>query len=439
MTSAAAPASPATRGQVIAWGFWDWGNAAFNAVILTFVFSVYLTSAVGDGAPSASAALGWSIGVAGIALAVVAPVLAARADAAGRRKRATGVWTVATVVVMAAMVAVRDDSQYLALGLILLALGSVFSELAAVSYNAMLCQVSTPATMGRISGFGWAMGYLGGIVLLLGLYLGFIRDNDDGTAGLLAISTADGWNIRLVALIAAGWFLVSAIPMFVAVPEIPPDPNRPARIGVVASYRKLFSDVREIYRRDPHALWFLLSSALYRDGLAGIFTFASVLAVGVYGIDAADVLIFGVAANVVSAAGAFAGGAIEDRVGAKPVIVASLIGLIAVGVILLFVSGPTMFWIFGLFLSLFVGPAQSSSRTFLARIAPAGREGQFFGLYATTGRAASFLAPTLFGLFVTLFEATRAGIVGIVAVLVVGLAVFLPVRAPGRAPITLPN
>lgn len=417
---------------MIAWGFWDWGSAAFNTVILTFVFSVYLTNAVGDGAPGASAALGWAIGIAGIALAVVAPVIAARADAAGRRKRATGIWTAATIVAMAAMVAVRDDSQFLALGLILLALGSVFCELAAVSYNAMLCQVSTPATMGRVSGFGWAMGYLGGIVLLLGLYLGFIRDNDDGTAGLLAISTADGWNIRLVALIAAAWFLVSALPMFLVVPEIPPDPNRPERIGIVASYRKLVADVRDIYRRDPHALWFLLSSALYRDGLAGVFTFGTVLAVGVYGIDPADVLIFGVVANVVSAAGAFAGGAVEDRVGAKPVIVGSLAGLIATGVILLFVSGPSMFWIFGLFLSLFVGPAQSSSRTFLARIAPTGQEGQFFGLYATTGRAASFLAPTLFALFVTLFDAERAGIAGIVLVLAVGLAAFLPVRAPRR-------
>jgi UMF1 family MFS transporter len=434
MTAAAPPATPATRGQVIAWAFWDWGSAAFNTVILTFVFSVYLVKGVGDDQPSASAALGYAVGIAGFALAVVAPVIAARADAAGRRKRATAIWTAVTIVVMAIMVAVRDDTTYLAFGLILLALGTVFWELASVSYNAMLCQVSTPATMGRISGFGWSMGYVGGIVLLAGLYVGMISDNDDGTAGLLRIATADGWNYRVVALVAAAWYLVSAIPLFVAVPEIPPDPDRPARIGVLASYRKLVGDVREVYRSDPHALWFLLSSAIYRDGLAGVFTFGVILAVAVYGIPQDDVLIFGVVANVVSAAGALIGGWLEDRIGPKPVIVGSLVGLIVTGTILMFVYGPSAFWVLGLFLCAFVGPAQSSSRTFLARMAPPGREGQFFGLYATTGRAASFLAPTLFALFVTLFDTPRAGIVGIVLVLALGLGTFAAVRSPVRRP-----
>ena len=143
---------------------------------------------------------------------------------------------------------------------------------------------------------------------------------------------------------------------------MPADPDRPPRLGVVGSYRKLVTDLRAIYRRSPHTVWFLLSSALYRDGLAAVFTFGAVLAVAVYGIDAGDVLIFGVVANVVSAAGALTGGRIEDRIGPKPVIIGSLIGMLVAGVVLLFVSGPLMFWIFGLFLTLFVGPAQSSSR-----------------------------------------------------------------------------
>ena len=217
-------AAPATRGQVLAWGLWDWGSAAYNTVILTFVFSVYLTDSVGDDLPggvSANSWLAWSIGLAGLVLALLAPVLGARADAAGRRRRSVGVWTAATVVTMAGLVAVRDDHRYLALGLALLGLGSIFFELASVSYNAVLRQVSTPATMGRVSGFGWAMGYFGGIVLLLGVYVGFIA-GDGPLRGLLAIPTADGWNIRLVALVAAVWFAVFAVPMLVAVPETPP-------------------------------------------------------------------------------------------------------------------------------------------------------------------------------------------------------------------------
>ncbi len=417
---------PATRGQVVAWGLWDWGSAAYNAVILTFVFSVYLTTAVGDQRPEASAWLGYSIGAAGLLIALMAPVIGQRADSAGRRKLATGFWTALTIVTMALLFLVRDDYSYLWLGLLLLALGSVFFELASVSYNAMLCQVSTPATIGRISGFGWSMGYFGGIVLLLVVYYGFIS----GEGGLAGVSTADGFNFRLVALVAAAWFFVFAVPMFVRVPEVAPPDSRAARLGIAGSYRTLFADLRELYRASPHTVYFLGASAIFRDGLAAIFTFGAVLAVSVYGIGAGDVLLFGVAANVVAALGALTGGRLEDRVGPKAVIVVSLIGMIAAGVSLLVVSGPMMFWIFGLLLTLFVGPAQSSSRTYLARLAPPGREGQLFGLYATTGRAVSFLAPTLFAVFTSLFASERAGIVGILLVLAAGLALLVPVRPP---------
>jgi MFS transporter, UMF1 family len=415
----------------VAWALWDWGSAAFHAVILTFVFSVYLTDAVGDARPEASAYLGYAMGAAGLFIALLAPVIGQRADATGRRKLATGVWTGCTIAATAALFAVRDDPGYLWLGLLLLAIGSVVAELAQVSYNAMLSQVAKPATMGRVSGFGWAMGYVGGIVLLLIVYYGFVA-GDGPTAGLFGVSRDDGFNIRLIALVAAAWFLVFALPLFLRVPELPPS-RRSGRLGIVGSYRALVADLVALYREDRHAVYFLAASALYRDGLAAIFTVGSVLAVGVYGIGVGDVLLFGVAANVVAAVGAVAGGRLEDRVGPKPVIMVSLLGMIAAATVLLFVSGPLMFWVFGLALVLFVGPAQSSSRTFLARLAPAGREGEFFGLYATTGRAVSFLAPSLFGLFVTLFAEQRAGIAGILLVLVAGLLALWPVRPPAVA------
>lgn len=427
--STAAPAPTITRDRVVAWALWDWGSAAYNAVILTFVFSVYLTGAVGDDLPgpiSVNSWLGWSTGAAGLLIAVLAPVIARRADAAGRRKRAVTVWTAVTIATMAGLFFVEDDYSFLALGLVLLGLGSIFFELASVSYNAMLVQVSTPGTVGRVSGFGWAMGYVGGIVLLLAVYVGTIT----GDGGLLGLSTDNGFNIRVVALVAAGWFLVFAIPLLLRVPEVPPSKDRVAALGVLDSYRALFADLRSLYRSHPHTLYFLGASALFRDGLAAVFSFGAVLAVTVYGIAADDVLIFGVAANVVAAAGALAAGFLDDRIGPKAVIVGSLVGMLVAGTVLLVVSGPTMFWIFGLALCLFVGPAQSASRTFLVRLSPPGREGELFGLYATTGRAVSFLAPTLFGLSTFVFAADRAGIVGILVVLAAGLLALLPVRRP---------
>lgn len=431
------------RGRVLAWGLWDWGSSAFNAVLGTFVFAVYLTGTVGDDLPgevSANSWLGYGLGASGLLVAVLAPVIGQRADESGRRRRSVAVWTALVVACSAAMFLVRDDHRWFALGLALLALGSVFLEFATVSYNALLVAVSTPATVGRVSGFGWAMGYLGGIVALLGVYLGLIVDG----GGLAGVPTADGFNIRLVALLAAAWFAVFAVPLLLWVPEPPPEPTpgpRPGagRRGLGATYRVVLTDLRALYRRAPHTVYFLVASALFRDGVNAIFAFGGVLAVTVYGVDAADVLVFGVAANVTAAAGALAAGRLDDTIGPKAVIVGSLAGMLAAGAALLVASGPTAFWVLGLFLTLFVGPAQSSSRTFLARLAPAGHEGQLFGLYATTGRAVSFLAPTLVAVCTQVFASDRAGIAGILLVLGVGLLAVWPVRPPATAPRPTPS
>lgn len=435
MSSAAVDPSsviaPAGRGQVVAWGLWDWGSAAFNAVILTFVFSVYLTDSVGDDLPgsmSASTWFAWSLGIAGFLVAVLAPVTGQRADAGGHRKRSLGIWTLLCVLATAMLFFVRNEYQYLWLGLALIGIASVFAEFATVSYYAMLRQVSTPRNIGRVSGFGWSMGYFGGIVLLLVCYTGFISGDGD-TRGFLGVTTDGGLNIRIIALFAAAWFAIFAIPVLFKVPEVPANPGR-ERVGFFASYRLLIRDLRELYRVDRNAVFFLGASALFRDGLAAIFSFGAILAHTVYGISTADVLLFGVAANVVSAIGAIVAGRFDDRVGPRTVIMTSLIGMLTAGTILLFVSGPMMFWIFGLLLTLFVGPAQSSSRTYLARMSPVGREGQMFGLYATTGRAVSFLAPVLFGVFAATFGADRAGIVGILLVLLAGLLAMVKVRPP---------
>ncbi|MFC9790229.1 MFS transporter [Rhodococcus sp. NPDC127528] len=434
-----------TRRQVFAWGLWDWGSAAFNAVIVTFVFSVYLTDGVGadlPGSVSASSWLGWSLGAAGLCIALLAPVTGQRSDATGHRRRSLALLTAAVVTCMLLMFLVQDRYQYLWLGLVLLGVGSVIFELAQVPYSAMLRQVSTPQNIGRVSGFGWAMGYFGGIVLLLVCYLGFIAGDGD-TRGLLSLSTDGGLNIRLVAVLAAVWFALFAIPVLFAVPELPratAAPGLPGTVtaaadaGFLGSYRVLWSDLRELWHADRHTLYFLGASALFRDGLAGVFTFGAVLAVNVYGIASSDVLLFGVAANVVAAVGALAAGRLDDRLGPKTVIVGSLGSMLAVGAMLLVVPGPVGFWILGLLLCLFVGPAQSAARTFLTRITVTGREGQMFGLYATTGRAVSFLAPTLFGLFAWMFASDRAGILGLLVVLAAGLAALLPVRAPQRDP-----
>lgn len=417
-------------GRVAAWASWDWGSAAFNAVITTFVFATYLADSVAvngapEGAPSGQTWLGISTAITGVIVALLAPVLGHRADAGGHRKRNLAIWTALTIACMALMFLVKDNYSYLLLGLVLLGAANVFSEIAGVSYNAMVTQVSTPATVGRVSGFGWGAGYVGGIFLLLILYVGVIAPE----VGWFGVTSDEGLRYRLVALLAAGWFALFALPLFLAVPERRATAQVADKVGIIESYRILFRDIARLWRTDRNAVHFLIASAFFRDGLSAVFTFGAVLAVTVFGIAPEQVLIFGVAANVVAAAGAFLGGLLEDKVGPKVIIMISLIGLITTAAILLFVHSTSVFWVLGLALCLWVGPAQASARSFLAQVAPKGHEGQMFGLYTTSGRAVSFLAPALVAVFSSL-GGDRLGIVGIIVVLVVGTVALIRVRPP---------
>lgn len=444
-------AAPGRR-AVLAWSLWDWGSAAFNAVVTTFVFTRWITSSAfvdaeivdaaeagGDGSSAEavldsvlaqhSTWLGWGIAAAGLLIALLAPVLGSRSDRSGRRRLWLGINTAVVVVLMAAMFLITPDpdalEQNLVLGIVLLALGNIFFELASVSYNAMLAQVSTPATVGKVSGLGWGAGYLGGIVLLLILFVGFINPD----VGWFGVTGEGGLDVRVSVLVAAAWFAVFAVPVLRAVPEVPSEGSR-ARVSVAASYRRLAADVAALWRADRRTVWFLLSSAVFRDGLAGVFTFGGIIASVTFGFSASDVIMFAIAANVVAGLATIAAGYVEDRVGAKAVIVAALVGMLVAGTVVLVLhdGGTTVFWIFGLALCVFVGPAQSASRALLARLTPPGREGEMFGLYATTGRAASFLAPAAFAVSISIFGAQHWGILGLLVVLAAGLALLLPVR-----------
>src|SRR5699024_2789238 len=189
-----------------------------------------------------------------------------------------------------------------------------------------------------------------------------------------------------------------------------------------------------------HTVYFLLASAVFRDGLAGVFTFGGVIAATVFGFTPGEVIIFGVAANLVAGVATIAFGALDDLLGPKRVIIGSLIAMILAGLGVFFrhEHGATVFWALGLVLCVFVGPAQSASRTFLARLIPKGKEGELFGLYATTGRAVSFMAPAAFSLAIAAGaaltgvadkdDAQHWGILGIIVVIVSGLLLLLPVK-----------
>lgn len=443
------------RKQVASWALWDWATQPFNSVILTFVFaSLYLVSenflpadvaaqnadgtlncALGADAGTAycqgladlSSWYGWATFAAGLLILLLAPVLGQQADRRGSKKRWLGIFTVLLALLQFALFFVQADPAFFWYGAIVLAVGAIVSEIAGVNYNALLVQVSTPKTVGRVSGLGWGMGYIGGIfALTIVVALTF--------ADWFGMDTSDGLAYRLIAVGCAVWTIVFAIPLFLNVPE-PPASAPGSTVGFFQSYVVLVKDVVGLFRSHRPTFWFLVASAVYRDGLAGVFAFGAILASVSFGFSATQVMIFGIAANIVAGISTIIAGRFDDRFGAKSVIVTALTVLVAMA---LFVfafqsAGTVIFWIGGLILSAMVGPAQASSRSLLARVTPTGMQGEIFGLYATTGRVASFLSPLMWSLSITIFGATIYGVLGIALVLLLGLILLLFVRLPKRA------
>jgi len=431
--------------QVRAWALWDWATQPFNSVLLTFVFvplylinTDFLPAGVADlpetdpayvaGIADLSSQFGLAVALAGIAIALLAPVLGQRADASGRRKFWLAVWTGLLVLTMASLFFVQGQPSFFVLGITLMAVGSVFSEIAGVNYNAMLVQVSTPKTVGRVSGLGWGLGYIGGILALI--IIAVLTQLD-----WFGLSGDNGMIYRIIAVGCAVWTIIFALPIFLNVPEVPPTVKRET-VSFFKSYVVLVKDIARLFKESRHTFWFLVASAVYRDGLAGVFTFGAILATGTFQFTSNELLIFGIVANLIAGVSTILSGRFDDRFGPRAVVLTALVGLVVAGLGVFFFhdAGKLAFWIGGLLLTAFVGPAQAASRSLLARVTPAGRESEIFGLWATTGRAASFISPALFSLFVAIAGVQLWGILGIVVVLIVGLVLMLLVKLPDLRP-----
>lgn len=432
------------RKQVVSWAMWDWATQPFNSVILTFVFaSLYLVS--DNFLPADIAALpltdpvkeraladlasgyGLATTIAGLLILLLAPVLGQRADASGIKKRLLLLFTAILALLQFTLFFVYADPSYFWFGAAVLALGAVVAEIAGVNYNAMLVQVSTRKTIGKVSGLGWGLGYIGGIVALV-IVVALT------TAEWFGLDTSNGLAFRLIAVGAGVWTIIFSLPLLFNVPEAPATKEPAARVGFFRSYVVLVKDIVELYKTPATrpTFFFLIASAIYRDGLAGVFAFGGILAAVAFGFSANEVLLFGIAANVVAGISTIIAGRIDDIVGPKAVILFALFGLVLMAILVFALAdtGKTVFWVGGLVLSAFVGPAQAASRSLLARVTPDGKQGEVFGLYATTGRVASFISPALWTIFIAAFGATIYGVLGIALVLLVGAVLLVFVRLP---------
>lgn len=403
------------RRTVFSWALYDFANSPFTTIVVTFVYATYFTQAIVTDPIHGTALWSRAVTISALIVALSSPVLGAIADC-GFRKSMLFVTTAVCVVATAALYPVRPGQVALALTLFIVA--NVAFELANVFYNAYLPDIAPPERIGRISGIGWGLGYVGGLLsLVLALLLLVLPETP-----MFGLSTHDGQNIRATNLLVAGWFALFSIPTFLWVRDRARPARAPTRVlsAGFAELRQTFRDIgryRQIVR-------LLTARLVYNDGLVTIFAFGAIYAASTFGFTFTEVMLFGIVLNVAAGAGAFAMGYLDDRMGGKFTIQVTLVGLIVATLIAVVAPNKLWLWVAGVLVGIFVGPNQSASRSLMGRFVPADSRNQFFGFYAFSGKLTAFIGPLLLGILTQSTGSQRAGI-GIVLVLfIVGFALL---------------
>ena len=385
---------------IAAWCLYDWANSAFTTLVVTFIYSAYFTSAFADD-PGRGTAL-WSRGitVSALAIAVLAPIAGALADRGGRRRYLVLCSLLCVAATAALTFVTPSQPQAVVTALALFVVANVAFELGLVFYNAFLPSIAEPARIGRISGYGWALGYGGGLAALVAALVVFVPETP-----LFGISTAEGFNLRATNLLVAGWFLIFALPAFFRLED---EAVSGERLSVRRAFADLAATLRQLRRYRQVGL-FLLARLLYNDGLVTIFAFGGIYAVGTFGFSFAELVTFGIVINVGAGLGALAFGFVDDRIGGKATVGVSVAALAVATVVGALAPTAAWFWVAAVLSGIFAGPNQSASRSLMARFVPRDRESEFFGFFAFSGKVTSFLGPALLGVLSDLYS-QRVGV-----------------------------
>ncbi len=417
------PAASGRKG-LIAWCTFDWANSAFPTVIVTFVFAAYFTKAVAADEITGTSQWSFAISLSMLVTALLSPLLGAIADHGGRRKPWVGAFTLLMVAATALLWFAAPKAPNVFWVLLCFGLANFAFETGTVFYNAMLPSIAPPAMIGRISGWGWGVGYVGGLACLAVALLLLIRPEPP----LFGLDAATAEPVRATALLVAAWMVLFSLPFFLLTPDRPGSglPAREAVRRAVASLRNTVADLRR-YRQ---IALFLLAHMIYTDGLNTLFAVGGIYAAVTFDMSFDQLLLFGIALNITAGAGAFAFGWVDDAIGPKPTVLIALAAISVLGAAILLVQSQTLFWAFALPIGIFLGPAQSASRSLMARISPPEVTTKMFGLFALSGKATAFFGPAVFGWVTALAGSQRIGLSTILIFLAVGAALLAPVRVP---------
>ncbi|QUJ76347.1 MFS transporter [Sulfitobacter albidus] len=451
-------AQSSPRARIWGWYFFDWASQPYNTLMLTFIFGPYFaatlsTNLIDSGmAPAAAraqaqAAWGWGLAIAGLCIAVLAPILGAIADNSGRKLPWIWGFSALYVIGSAALWWTAPQAFSVPWALFFFGIGLIGMEFATIFTNAYLPELhDNPDELGRISGSGWAFGYVGGLVALA-LMLALFQATGNGRtmAGLtplFGLDPATKADTRIVGPLAAIWFIVFMIPFFLTARDTP---TGAARVRIGASMRDLMRTLRGLPRH-PSLLAYLGSSMFYRDALNGVYTFGGVYATGVLGWSITQIGIFGILTLISGAFFCWIAGRVDRRTGPMPVIVFCNVALILVSLLVVSVSPTSVFFvpvpdgsalpdIAFFFAGAVIGGAggalQASSRNMMTRQANPARMTEAFGLYALSGKATSFIAPALIALTTQMTGSQQLGVTPIVGLFIIGLILLAWVKPKG--------
>jgi UMF1 family MFS transporter len=410
------------RTELLAWCLYDFADSSFTTLIVTVAYGLYFRSVVaGHLGPRADLYWGISVAASMLVVAITSPVLGAIADLSGRKKLFLGLYAGTCVLFTALLASVGPGD--LAAGMLLFIVANVGYEGAHVFYNGFLPEIATHAEMGRISGYGWATGYLGGLLALL-LAHPFTR------AGLSPEGTD---RYRLAFVVVAGFFLLFALPLFLLLREraarAGPPPGGYLRAGLTR-IAGTFHAVRAL----GDLLRFLLAFFVYNDGIATVIAFAAIYAMHVIGFTVPQVTLLFVLMQTTAFAGAFAAGYLVDRVGARPTILLTLVLWCVVVAGAYLCTSVGAFYLVGAGASIGMGSTQTASRSLMALLIPAGRSAEFFGFYALTGKVSAVLGPYIYGLIAARAGSPRPAVLTMAVWFVAGVLLMLGVDVErGRA------
>lgn len=431
------PEPRARRRAVASWCLFDFANSSYTTLIITVAFSVYFQEAVVNAADNTGDRL-WGLAnfMAMAVVALTSPVMGALADFTGRKKFLLVVTTLQTVVATALLFFVGPGHVAWAMGLYVIA--TIGFESGYVFYNSFLPEISTPSTIGRVSGWAWGVGYIGGLSALGLCYPWIASELKNPTGGLIGSAVRD----RQVSFVmVAVFYLVFALPAFRWLREAPAQGrmDRTAAYAVIG-FRRVAQTLRHL-RTFRETGKFVLASLFFNDGITTIISFSAIYATRTFGFASAEVTQLFFVLNVVAFPGALLSGYLADRIGAKRTLVLSLWLWIAVVVTGFLAESRALFWLMASGAAIGMGSTQAVSRSFMAQISPPEREAEFFGFYVLSGKFASIFGPLLFGLISSYTGSQRLAVLSLLPLFVVGLILILLVdpekarrmaRSPGE-------